>query len=64
MDKFWMVWGPNMKQNTPTRQHKIKEAACLEAERLAQKEQSAFFVLEGIRCYRPQNPPVVWEYLN
>lgn len=61
--KFWVVWNPN--GMNPRFRHADKDAAIIEAERLAKQNfPSHFFVLEAIAVKVSGERPVITTELN
>lgn len=60
-ENYWLVWNP--KDKPPSYQHRSKEAAIAEAERLAVKHQGErFIVLEAIGEAKTVKPAVFEHY--
>lgn len=58
-DKYWAVWRENG-GGAPQKKHVTKEDAITEASRLAQQENSRYFVLEVIGVVAPVKFPVAY----
>ena len=56
-DKFWAIWRRNG-GSSPSKKHETKEAALLEAQRLASQTNDQYFVLEAIGIVAPKVSPV------
>ena len=55
--KFWMVFADG--GHAPTKRHFSQAEAEAEAQRIAQKNRRAAYVLETAAVYEPPDPPVV-----
>lgn len=61
MSVFWAVWRKNG-GSPPTMRHQTKEAAVLEAHRLAQNTKETYYVLQVVGAV--QVPDIAFEYVN
>ena len=58
-EPFWMVWC--FERQAPSKRHTTEQSAIDEAQRLAEKERKAFYVLKCIgEAVPPKPPPVFW----
>ena len=61
IEKFWIVARQNHQQGlSAQKRHETLNDATTEAARLAQKENTIFYVLECMGAAQPAKPPVEW----
>lgn len=58
-DKFWAVWRETG-GSAPSKKHETKDAAVVEAGRLAQQSNERYFVLEVVGVVAPVKFPVAY----